>query len=128
MSPTGPASLQGSPHKPGVLQQRARELRARQTPSEQKLWQSIRDRQVLGVQFCRQVPIAGRWIADFVAAERRLIVEVDGGWHRRRRAADARRDRALARLGYRVLRLDAELVMQKLPAALARIAAALVER
>jgi very-short-patch-repair endonuclease len=38
------------------------------------------------------------------------VVEVDGGWHSRRVIADARRDRVLQRLGYRVLRLPAELV------------------
>ena len=130
MSPTGPTSNRrihrlarpkGSAHKPGVLAERARVLRARETPSERRLWLALRNRQLLGVHFCRQVPIAGRWIADFVAAERRLIVEVDGGWHKSRRPADARRDEGLRRAGFRVLRLEAELVMRDLPAALARI-------
>ncbi len=39
--------------------------------------------------------------------------------------ADARRDRELARLGYRVLRLPAELVQRQLTEALARVRAAL---
>ncbi|HEX9642200.1 MAG TPA: endonuclease domain-containing protein [Candidatus Krumholzibacteria bacterium] len=130
MSPTGPISQsrksrlarpKGSPHKPGVLAERARELRARETPSERALWRAIRERQVCGVHFCRQVVIAGRWICDFVAAERRVIVEVDGGYHRERRSADARRDAGLRRAGYRVLRLDAELVLRELPVALGRI-------
>jgi len=43
----------------------------------------------------------------------------------RRAGADARRDETLRRAGYRVLRLEAELVMQQLPLALERIAAAL---
>jgi very-short-patch-repair endonuclease len=45
----------------------------------------------------------------------------------RRRAltGDARRDRKLARAGYRVVRLEAQVVMQRLPEALARIRAAL---
>jgi len=42
---------------------------------------------------------------------------VDGGYHSERVRADARRDRALSRAGYRVLRLPAELVMRDLAAA-----------
>ena len=36
----------------------------------------------------------------------------NGGYHALRRTADARRDRALRRLGYRVLRIEAELVLK----------------
>jgi very-short-patch-repair endonuclease len=56
-----------------------------------------------------------------MGSSNRLVVEVDGDYHARRQQADARRDRALARAGYRVLRLEAELVMHDLPAAVARI-------
>jgi hypothetical protein len=38
---------------------------------------------------------AGRYIVDFCAPARRLVVEVDGNCHVRRRAADVRRDAAL---------------------------------
>jgi very-short-patch-repair endonuclease len=38
----------------------------------------------LGVQFRRQVPLAGRFIVDFSAASARLIVEVDGTYHAHR--------------------------------------------
>jgi very-short-patch-repair endonuclease len=56
---------------------------------------------------------------------RRMSGAVDGGYHARRRAADARRDRALQRLGYRVLRLDAALVSDRIQDAVAQIRAAL---
>lgn len=75
---------------------------------------------------CVQVVI-DRFIVDFLAPAARLIVEVDGGYHCRRVAADARRDRALHRLGYRVLRLDAELVRSNLPEAVALIRMALAK-
>lgn len=78
----------------------------------------------LGVWFRRQVPL-GRFVADFAAPAARLVVEVDGGYHAAQRARDAQRDRALARLGYRVLRLEAALVMQQPLAALARVRDAL---
>ena len=41
------------------------------------------------------------------------------------RAVDARRDRALRRLGYRELRLHAELVLRELPVALQQVRGAL---
>jgi very-short-patch-repair endonuclease len=65
--------------------------------------------------------VIGRFIVDFLAPQARLVVEVDGAHHRLRRAADARRDAKLARLGYRVLRLPAQWVLQQLPVALGRI-------
>ncbi len=96
-------------HRPPSLrlQQCAFEHRQAPTLSERKLWSALRARQ-LGVQFRRQVPLAGRYIADFFAPAVGLVVEVDGSSHIQRRQADARRDRVLGRLGYRVLRLDAE--------------------
>jgi len=42
-------------------------------------------------------------------------------------AADARRDLKLARAGYRVVRLQAELVMRDLPAAVLAVRRALTE-
>jgi very-short-patch-repair endonuclease len=80
----------------------ARRLRANQTDAETVLWNRIRNRQVDGHKFVRQVPILG-YICDFVCRERRLIVEVDGGQHNES-AADVIRDRRLTEDGYRVLR------------------------
>jgi very-short-patch-repair endonuclease len=58
---------------------------------------------------------------DFVAPRARLIVEVDGGYHATRVGADARRDSKLTRMGYRVLRLDADLVRRDVHAAVEQI-------
>jgi very-short-patch-repair endonuclease len=113
-----------SARSPLVLAARAREMRFAATPSEARLWEAIRGRR-MGVGFRRQVPIAGKYIADFVAAEARLVVEVDGGYHGKRGTADARRDEALRRAGWRVLRIPAELVLRELPAALVLVRAAL---
>jgi very-short-patch-repair endonuclease len=106
-----------------VLETRARQMRHRPTESEARLFEALRAGK-LGVRFQRQVPVAGRFIADLVAPEVRLIVEVDGGCHERRRHADMRRDRVLVRAGYRVLRLEAGLVMRDLVAAVAQVRAA----
>ena len=90
-------------------------MRLAPTTSELVLWQAIRGRQ-LGVQLRPQVLLGGRYIADFVAEHAGLVVEVDGGYHDERVARDARRDTALRRAGYRVLRVPAELVMADLEA------------
>jgi very-short-patch-repair endonuclease len=77
-------------------------LRVNQTDAETVLWNRIRNRQIDGYKFVRQVPIF-RYICDFVCREQRVIVEVDGGQHNES-AADAIRDRRLTEEGYRVLR------------------------
>jgi very-short-patch-repair endonuclease len=112
------------PATSALMAQRAHAFRAQLTPSEQKLWAELRGGR-LGVQFRRQVVVGSRFIADFLAPAARLIIEVDGGYHEQRQHADARRDRVLARLGYRVLRLEAALVMRSVPEAVVRIRAAL---
>jgi very-short-patch-repair endonuclease len=80
------------------------------TPSEAALWLALRDG-ALGVAFKRQVVLGGRYIVDFFAPSVGLVVEVDGGVHRGSRAADRRRDEWLRRRGYRVVRVDAALVL-----------------
>ena len=107
-----------------LLAERAHAMRRAPTPSEGALWRLVSARK-LGVSFRRQVPLAGRFIADFLAPSARLVLEVDGDSHRGRAQADARRDRALAKLGYRVLRLEAGLVLHHPAVVIARIQAAL---
>jgi very-short-patch-repair endonuclease len=105
-----------------VLAERACVMRRAPTTSEARLIHALRAG-TLGIAFRTQVPLLGRFIADLLIPEVRLVVEVDGLYHTRRTAADARRDRALARAGYCVLRLDAELVMLDLDAAVACVVA-----
>jgi very-short-patch-repair endonuclease len=78
----------------------------------------------LGVEVKRQLVI-GEFVADFAVPAARLVIEVDGGSHAMRAAADARRDKKLARLGWRVLRLDADLVLGAPAEAVARVREAL---
>jgi len=117
-------SLKAAHRRQIELEQRAWHHRQTLTPSEARLWRALRSRRQ-GVQFRRQVPLCGRYIADFLAPHARLIVEVDGSSHRLRRQADARRDRMLARQGLRTLRIPAELVMRDLAAAVGLVRAAL---
>ena len=112
------------PQLASLLAERAHAMRQFPSVPEATLWRELSAGKC-GAVFRRQVPL-GRFIVDFVALQRRLVVEVDGLHHERCRAGDARRDRVLARLGYRVLRLPAALVMRDLPEAVARVRAALL--
>ena len=60
---------------------------------------------------------------DFLAPSLKLVVEVDGSAHEHRRRADARRDEKLRRLGYRVVRVEAEEVMRELAGVVALVRA-----
>lgn len=107
------------------LRARAHALRHFSSAPEQALWQKIRGSR-LGVEFRRQVVVA-EFIADFAAPSIGLIVEVDGAVHALRRSRDERRDRKLRRLGFAVLRLEAELVLKELPRAVELVRAAVAE-
>ena len=91
--------------------------------SEAILWQALRNRRLGGHKFRRQHPV-GPFILDFYCHEESLVVEVDGGVHAGRSAADAQRQRALESVGVRFVRVSADLVESDLPSALAAIEAA----
>ncbi len=82
--------------------ERACDLRANPTEAEKRLRNAIRDRQVSGLRFRRQMPI-GYWIADFACPSHRLIVEVDGG-QPAESARDARGDAFPTSRGWHGLR------------------------
>ena len=81
---------------------RARRLRKAGTDVENRLWYVLRNRNLGGLKFARQVPI-GPYFADFVCAEVGLIIELDGGQHSES-DADVSRTEFLNREGYSVLR------------------------
>jgi very-short-patch-repair endonuclease len=86
-----------------MFRERARELRQRSTDSERRLWHWLRNRQIDGVKFRRQVPI-GSYVVDFMAADRRLIIEIDGGQHTVQQDYDQRWTAWLEGQGYQVIR------------------------
>ncbi|BBC71936.1 DNA methylase [Altererythrobacter sp. B11] len=85
----------------GGTNRHARSLRRNATDAEQALWPYLRGRRLGGLKFRRQATV-GPYVADFLCAEKRLIVELDGGQHSPE--ADAARTAALEQLGYRVIR------------------------
>jgi very-short-patch-repair endonuclease len=114
--------LSASQHRRQLkLVQHAHSMRAAPSEPERVLWQALRAGQ-LGVRFRRQVVVHG-FIVDFFAPAARLVVEVDGAHHARRRGADARRDRTLEAAGLTVLRVPAQLVLCELRVAVQLIGA-----
>jgi very-short-patch-repair endonuclease len=81
----------------------AKALRREMTEAEKKIWYRPRSRQTEGYRFRRQVPL-GRFIADFVCHEAKLIVEVDGGQREPLSEQEMQRTRFLEGQGYRILR------------------------
>ena len=109
-----------------LLAERAQFMRHNSTETERALWVHLSGSK-LGVAFRRQV-VVGNHIADFAAPSSKLAIEVDGGYHVGRVAADARKDRHLGRAGYRLLRIPAELVMRDIAAAVELVRLALAEK
>ncbi len=101
---------------------RARTLRREQTAAESKLWACLRNRQLGGIKFSRQVSI-GPFFADFCCREGKLVIEIDGVTHETQEelANDARRTTWLEAQGYRVIRFRNEELMGDLDAVLERI-------
>ena len=84
---------------------RARSLRADATLAERILWADLRRLRNHGLYFRRQVPI-GRFIADFVCHDARLVIELDGSQHTEAKVVirDEERTAFIKSEGYRVLR------------------------
>ena len=102
-----------SPQRKDTLRSRALDLRKSATYPERLLWSVLRDRQLHGLKFRRQVPI-GDFIVDFLCSEHQLIVELDGESHRDRGFADQRREYRLQEMGYHILRIANDDVLQDL--------------
>lgn len=83
--------------------ERARELRRALTPTEQKLWLHIRDKQLNNIRFRRQHAI-GPYITDFCAPGIKLIIELDGSQHLEQTEYDNERTAFLQSQKYKLLR------------------------
>lgn len=95
----------------GDLKERSREHRKEPTQAEDCLWQALRNSK-LGYKFRRQHPIHV-YIADFICLDKKLIVEVDGGYHddANQQYLDEQRTRDLQSLGFSVIRFTNEEVL-----------------
>lgn len=99
----------------------ARKLRETMTDAERKLWHVLKDRRFAHLKFRRQVPM-GRYVADFLSHEARLVVEIDGSQHADSKS-DSVRDAWFSREGYDTLRVWNRDVLAELNVVLGTIAA-----
>jgi very-short-patch-repair endonuclease len=92
----------------GLLKVYASENKKYQTEAEKMLWLHLRGNK-LGLHFRRQ-HIIGCYIADFVCLKKKIIIEVDGGYHSQYAQAikDYYRTEKLESLGFKVLRFRNE--------------------
>ncbi|RXQ92218.1 DUF559 domain-containing protein [Ancylomarina salipaludis] len=88
-------------------------LRNRSTSSEASLWKLLKNRQVAGLKFRRQISI-GNYIVDFYCPEIKLIIELDGASHDNylSEEMDEKRDAYLMNEGYRILRFENRCVFE----------------
>jgi very-short-patch-repair endonuclease len=93
-----------------------------------KLWSRIRNRQIDGWKFNRQVS-SGPYVLDFFCFEASLVIEVDGGQHADERAEHDRvRTAYLEKQGLSVLRFWDGDVLNNVDGVLERIYLALGQR
>ncbi|MFD0763500.1 endonuclease domain-containing protein [Mucilaginibacter lutimaris] len=117
---------------PSIIQL-CRELRQKQTPAENKLWNMLRNREFMGRKFLRQHPICIKsvmgkyeyYIPDFYCDEAKLVIEADGPVHLYKKDYDKNRDAVLKGLGLTVLRFTNEEIEKDLIAVLNTIRASL---
>jgi very-short-patch-repair endonuclease len=80
-------------------------LRKKQTDAERKVWNFLRNKQILGFKFFRQYGVGG-YILDFYCPRIKLAIEIDGGQHNENSVVlfDERRTKYLKSLGIKVVR------------------------
>ena len=95
----------------GMLKEFAEENRKNPTEAESVLWNALKAKGV-GLKFRRQ-HIIEDFIVDFYCNEKKLTVELDGGYHRvpEQMKSDAERTARLKELGYTELRFTNEQVL-----------------
>ena len=106
--------------------QRARSLRKADNDAECALWSVLRNRQLNGAKFTRQLSI-GPYFADFACREEHLVVELDGSQHADS-GYDRRRDQFMVEHGWSVLRFWNVDALKALDAVVDTILAALDRR
>ncbi|APC91549.1 MULTISPECIES: endonuclease domain-containing protein [Francisella] len=86
------------------LKQRAKELRQAGNLSEVLLWNKLKNKQLLNLDFNRQ-KIIGNYIVDFYCPSLNIVIEVDGSSHNDKFEYDEQRQVYLESLGLHVERI-----------------------
>jgi len=90
------------------------------TEAEKKLWERLRAKRFYGLKFRRQ-HIIDPYITDFCCISKKIIIEVDGGIHSKRRKYDEERDNYLRECGYITLRFPNDRILDNIEMILAII-------
>ena len=100
----------------------AKKLRKTMTFSEVKVWNELKNGQLMGYDFDRQRAI-GNYIVDFYCKDLLLALEIDGITHQDERAIfkDGIRQKELEMLGVTFLRFEALLCINKVEAVVREI-------
>ncbi|MDR2007545.1 MAG: endonuclease domain-containing protein [Alphaproteobacteria bacterium] len=85
---------------------RARELRKNSTLSEVLLWNQLKNKQFMELDFDRQKVINNKYIADLYCKQLNLIIEIDGNTHDNKYDYDIKRENYLLGLGLRVIHIS----------------------
>lgn len=100
----------------------AKKLRERATKSEEILLQELKGKK-LGVKFRFQQPMLG-WIVDFWCPEKKLVIELDGGFHQtdEQRSLDKYKDKVISEhLKANILRIPSSKIFTDLQGCLEQI-------
>lgn len=94
----------------------------RQGDAGARFWNRVADRALGGLKVRREVPV-GRYVADFLFEDARLVVELDGDQHRSPEglARDRARDTFLREQGFEVLRFSNARVREDMDGVLAEV-------
>lgn len=109
-----------------LLKKNAKELRRFSTEAESALWEMLRANQ-LGEKFRRQ-HIINDIIVDFVCLSKKLVIEVDGGYHDKPKVQelDNLKTSILNELGYKVIRFTNDEVLVNIDSVIETIKGALL--
>jgi isoleucyl-tRNA synthetase len=110
----------------GLLKDLANEHKKNPTEAEDFLWKQLKGKSLDGYKFRRQ-HIIDEFIVDFVCLEKKLVVEVDGGYHSNEdiKKADQLRTDILKELDYTVIRFKNEEVQNNIDIVLQQISSEL---
>lgn len=121
-------SLSRSKHLIETAKLLCRDLRKHSTDSERVLWNELRNRKFDNKKFYRQYPLffdyLGKetfFIADFYCHEEKLVIELDGGYHKRQKYYDELRTEVINLLGIQVIRFNNEEVTENLNSVLTKL-------
>ena len=104
-----------------LLKELQNEQKKHTTQAESVLWEQLKTKK-LGIKFRRQ-HIIDMFIVDFVCLSKKLIIEVDGGYHDTpiQKEADELRTKILNEFGYKVIRFKNEDVIGNIEKVLIKI-------